>query len=116
MAGENSFERLLRLSLRQGRIGEETSYLNPHLLAVCDEAEITRAEEGFGVLPRRGEQRDAAGERFKDPDGGDAGHDRGVLAARDMNGEPGVCVDLRRIKVGQIAAVVDAGLLESKET
>ena len=83
-----------------------------HFWAVGDELEVAGAKRFFSILPRCGEQGDAAGQGLEYTDGGNAGHHDRVLLARNVQRKARAAVDGGGLKVGKVAAVGDVGLTE----
>ena len=70
-----------------------------HLGAVAgDEEVLAGAEQALGVVPGRGDQRDAAGQRLEDADRRDAGQLLDVGAARHVDGGEVAGEDLGRAR------------------
>src|ERR1041385_3594882 len=70
---------------------------------------LSRTEKVFLVRPRRTDQWNAASQGFKHPDRWNSRETIGILAARDMHGERAYHIDLRKKKIGKIAAVFHVG-------
>src|SRR3954467_657851 len=84
-----------------------------HFSAIASEQIIfAGGEEVFAVVPGGANERDAAGEGFKDADGGNSGKGLHVGSARDVHGYSERAKGLGRQKVGEPAGIFDAGLGE----
>ncbi len=116
VAFEHGFKAAERLGLGGGGVAEQQSHGGDHLGGILDEEEIAGAEEMLGVLPGRGDERDAAGQRLENTNGGDAGDGGSVLLPRNVDGEPRRAVDSGRAEIRQIAAVAHVGGLERSKT
>ena len=73
-----------------------------------DQEVLAGREQALRVVPGRADQRDAAGERLEDADGGDAGQGVDVEAAGDVDGGEVAGEDLRHLGVRQPAPIVRA--------
>ena len=82
----------------------------PHGLAVAgDEIVFARKEKTVLVLPRRGDQRNAAGQCLEHSDRRDAGQSLGIGPARDMHGHMGSSQGQRHAEVRQVPGEFDTG-------
>ncbi len=68
--GEDGFEPAGGLGCGLVRVSKEMGDGRLHLLRTGYELEVAGTEEVFGILPGRGDKGYAAGEGFKDADGG----------------------------------------------
>src|SRR6185312_13177369 len=67
-------------------------------------------KEVFLVHPGRANQRNAASQGLKYANRGNTGQSIRILAARDVHGNHAFRIDLRRKKIGQIAAIFNVGV------
>lgn len=80
---------MFRQRLREVAVVQDRAQVALHLGAVAGDEKIrSGAEKTLAVRPRRGDQRDAAGQRLEDPDRGNARQRFDVRPARNMNRHP----------------------------
>ena len=88
MPSQNGFQSPRGLILCLRGIVKKALHSVLHLFIIGYKSKVPLAKECFGVQPGRGDQRNAARQRFKDSDRRDTGHGRAVLPARNVNRQP----------------------------
>src|SRR6185312_448805 len=114
MAAQHGTITVLRDLLRECRILQQTPEVLPHLPAVLRHQIIPpRSEEALAVVPRRGYERHATGERLEHPDGRDPGKLLTIEPPRHVHRHPRAGEQGRHPEVGYPAAILGPGRSQS---
>src|SRR5947209_18025817 len=107
----SDFFKTLRAKTSGGRrIVEYHSDMPFHLVPIlCHQEIVAYSEKVFTVLPRRGDERDPASERFEGADRGDSGKSLDVGSAGNVHGELVLGERGGHIEVRDRATVGDRG-------
>ena len=101
--------------LADGRVAQIVVELVEQIVAITVGGQVRTVAEQLGLAVLReviGHEQRAAGERLEDANGRNAAEAVGVLAAWHVQGQAAAAVSFGRAQIGNVAAILDAGVGE----
>ena len=107
---------VFRKSVGKFRVVQYGVQVGTHFNAIAGHKKVLSfGEKMFAIVPRGADQRDAAGQRFKRPDRGNAAQRFGVRAAWDMHRNPVAGKHAGRSALGSQRRIFDAVRLKQRQ-